>query len=120
MKKVTIGLVVLGVLALAFMSMPMKAQNQGYPFPGFPPEFSPLVTSRPAKPQPPLVPPTKFVRSNNPIPNHPNHYIVVLNDDVVSSSAPLEARRAQVNAIANTHALGYGGTVSFVYATALK
>jgi len=73
MRKVTIGLVVLGVLALAFISMPMRAQNQTYPFPGFPPEFSPNVTSRPAKPQRSLVPPTKFVKTNNAI---PNKYIV--------------------------------------------
>src|SRR5947209_3255320 len=32
MRKVTIGLLVLGVLALAFISMPMRAQNQGFPY----------------------------------------------------------------------------------------
>ena len=37
---------VLGVLALALVSMPMRAQNQGYPFPGYPPEMSPLRTFR--------------------------------------------------------------------------
>src|SRR5438046_6738847 len=47
MRKVTFRLVVLGVLALAFISMPMRAQNQGYPFPGFPPQFAPSRTSRP-------------------------------------------------------------------------
>ncbi len=117
MRKVTIGLVVLGVLALAFISMPMRAQNQTYPFPGYPPEFSPLVTSRPAKPQRSLVPPTKFVKVRNAI---PNRYIVVLNDDVVSSDAPQEARRAVITAIANAHAQAHLGKVGYIYETALK
>ena len=111
---------VLGAIAFALVTMPMRAQNQTYPFPGFPPEFSPLNTWRPEPAQRPLVPSTKFVKSSNPIPNHNNHYIVVLNDDVVPSNAPLEARRGQVAAIANSHALAHGGTVGFVYATALK
>ncbi len=68
MKKVTIGLVVLGVLALAFISMPMRAQNQGYPFPGYPPEFAPSRTSRPDLIAPPL-PTTKFHRVEKGIPN---------------------------------------------------
>src|SRR5207253_8856612 len=83
-KSVKVCLVVLGILALAFISMPMKAQNQEYPFPGFPPEFSPLVTSRPAKPQRSLVPQTKFGKVAK---STPNRYIVVLNDDVVASNA---------------------------------
>ena len=66
MKKVTIGLVVLGVLALAFISMPMRAQNQGY---AYPPEFSPLRTYRTPPAQGPLVPATKFVKVGNAIPN---------------------------------------------------
>jgi len=100
--------------------MPMRAQNQAYPFPGFPPEFSPLVTSRPEPEQGPLVPSTKFVKSSNPIPGHYNHYIVVLDDEVVSSNAPLETRRARITEIANSNALAHGGTVGFVYGTALK
>jgi len=116
-KSVKICLVVLGVLALAFISMPMKAQNQEYPFPGSRPHFSPLVTSRPEQQQRPLVPSTKFVKSNNPI---ANHYIVVLNDDVVSSNAPLEARRAQIATIANSHALAHLGKVGYIYEMALK
>src|SRR5207249_3688989 len=75
MRKVTFCLAVLGVLALAFISMPMRAQNQGLPFP---PEMSPLRTFRTPLPQPPLVPSTKFVKVKNAI---PNKYIVVLNDD---------------------------------------
>ena len=94
-----------------------SVQNQIYPFPGFPPEFSPLNTSRPAKPQRSLVPPTKFVKVNNPI---PNHYVVVLNDDVVSSDAPLNVRHDAIAAIANAHALHYAGKVGYIYETALK
>src|SRR5438309_8084469 len=91
MRKVKICLVVLGVLALAFISMPMRAQNQGYPFPGYPPEMSPLRTFRTPPAQASLVPATKFVKVHNAI---PNKYIVVLNDDVVSSNAPVDVRRA--------------------------
>src|SRR5437870_5945616 len=112
MRKVTIGHVVLGVLALAFISMPMRAQNQGYP-----PEFSPLRTFRTPPAQRSLVPPTKFLKLQNPI---PNKYIVVLNDDVVSSSAPVDVRRAQVSAIANSLAQAHGGKRGFIYETALK
>ncbi len=112
MRKVTICLIVLGVLALAFISMPMRAQNQGYP-----PEFSPLRTFRTPPAQRSLVPATKFLKLQNPI---PNKYIVVLNDDVVSSSAPVDVRRAQVSAIANSLAQAHGGKRGFVYETALK
>src|SRR5437588_13082570 len=89
MRKVTIGLVVLGVLALAFISMPMRAQNQNqgypspdYPFPGYPPEFAPSRTAR-ALPTPDLTPPPKFKKFGHSV---PNQYIVVLNDDAVSST----------------------------------
>ncbi|PYS67899.1 MAG: hypothetical protein DMF73_18130 [Acidobacteria bacterium] len=114
MRKVTIGLIVLGILALAFISMPMRAQNQGSPYP---PEFSPLRTFRTPPAQRPLVPSTKFVKVANAI---LNKYIVVLNDDVVSSSAPVDVRRAQVSAIANGLAQAQGGQRGFVYETALK
>ncbi len=112
MRKVTICLIVLGVLALAFISMPMKAQNQGYPL-----QFAPSRTFRTPPAQGPLVPATKFLKLQNPI---PNKYIVVLNDDVVSSSAPVDVRRAQVSAIANSLAQAHGGKPGFVYETALK
>src|SRR5437660_3692015 len=97
--------------------MPMRAQNQGYPFPGYPPEFSPLRTFRTSPAQRSLVPPTKFLKLQNGI---PNHYIVVLNDDVVSSSAPVGVRRVQVSAIANGLAHVHGGKTGFIYETALK
>ena len=83
----------------------------------YPPEFSPLVTGRPRKQQRSLVPPTKFVKVQNAI---ANMYVVVLNDDVVSSDAPLEVRRARITAIANSHAQAYGGKVGYIYETALK
>jgi len=82
MRKVTFGLVVLGVLALAFISMPMRAQNQQYPFPGYPLEFSPLRTSRPRPPEPPKLQ-TKFNKITNSV---ANQYIVVLNDAAVPSN----------------------------------
>src|SRR5207253_2654851 len=117
MRKVTICLVVLGVLAFAFVSMPMRAQNQGYPFPGYPSEFAPSRTSRPGPQQRSLVPATKFVKVQNAI---PNKYIVVLNDDVVSSKAPVDVRRTQISGIANGLAQVHGGKRGFVYETALK
>ena len=67
--------------------------------------------------QGPSKPASKFLKSNNPI---ANRYIVVLNDDVVSDSAPLEVRRAGVTAIAESHAQTYGGKVDYIYETALK
>jgi len=83
----------------------------------YPPEFSPLVTGRPPVEQRPLIPRTKFVKVQNPI---PNKYIVVLNDDVVSSDAPLDVRRERITAIANSLAKAHRGTVESVYETALK
>jgi hypothetical protein len=44
----------------------------------------------------------------------------VLNDNVVSSSDPLEVRRAKITAIADRHAKTYGGKFDYVYETALK
>jgi len=80
-------------------------------------EFSPLQTSRPLPTQRPLTPLTKFVKVEDAI---PNRYIVVLNDDVVRSDAPLKVRRAEITAIANSHAQAYLGRVGFVYESALK
>ncbi len=82
----------------------------------YPPEFSPLIASRPRPTQRSLVPPTKFVKVQNAI---PNKYIVVLNDDVVSRQAALETRRAQVSAVASSLAQLHGGRVGFLYETAL-
>ena len=66
----------------------------------------PPTTSRPDQQQDSSKPKSKFVKAKNPI---PNHYIVVLNDDVVSDNASLEVRRAGVAAIANSHGQTYGG-----------
>ena len=59
---------------------------------------------------------TKFRKSANAI---PNKYIVVLNDDVVSRTATVNIRRAQVSAVADNFAQLHGGKVGFIYETAL-
>jgi hypothetical protein len=121
MKSIKLSFIPLSILALALFAMSRPTSTTGQSTVGdriyYPPEFSPLVTGRPPKPQRPLTPATKFVKVQNAI---PNKYIVVLNDDVVPSDAPLEVRRAQITAIANSHALAYFGKVGYVYETALK
>ncbi len=81
MKSFQICFVALSILALAFSPMPSSI---GQSIVGdrifYPPEFSPLVASRPRPVQGPIVPPTRFNRVSNPI---PGRYIVVLNDNVV-------------------------------------
>src|SRR6267378_2779764 len=122
MRKVTIGLVVLGVLALAFISMPMRAhnQNQGYPspdypFPGYPEQFSPLRTSR-AVPTPDLTPPPKFKKFAHSV---PNQYIVVLNDGAVSDAGSASERRARVVDLARGM-LPAAAKIGSVYGTGTK
>lgn len=117
MKSIKICFVALSILALAFVPMSTIGQSTVGDRIFYPPEFSPLVASRPRPQQRSLVPPTKFVKVQNAI---PNRYIVVLNDDVVPSDAALNVRRARITAIANSHAQTYLGTVGFVYETALK
>src|ERR1044071_5312142 len=75
------------------------------------------LLSTPAKSQDRQAPPSKFVKHEKVV---PNHYIVVLNDDVVSSNAPRELRYKRIKAIANRHAKAYGGKVFYIYETALK
>jgi hypothetical protein len=59
----------------------------------------------------------KFIKpSKNVI---PNHYIVTLTDDVVTKTASIDVRRAQVTAIANKFAQLHRGKVGFIYETAL-
>ena len=59
----------------------------------------------------------KFIRpSKNAI---PNHYVVTLTDEVVSKTAPIDVRRAQVRAIAEKFAQLHKGKVGFTYETAL-
>ena len=112
MKSIKNAVVFLSIVTLALAPMPISSQTQDYPS-----EFSPLRTSRPRPQQPSLVPPTKFVEVQDAI---PNRYIVVLNDDVVSSDAPLEIRRTQITAIATSHAQDHLGRVGSIYETALK
>jgi len=61
--------------------------------------------------------PSKFYKTTRPI---SNRYIVVLRDDVVVDSDPIEVRRAAVTAIAKRHAQTYGGKYDYIYETALK
>ncbi len=117
MKSVSKIFLFVSGLALAVFSIPMLAQNQTYPFPGYPPQFAPSRTSRPRPVQRSLVPATKFLKVQSPV---PNKYIVVLNDDVVSSNGPTDLRRQQIGAIANTLAQVHGGRRGFVYESALK
>jgi subtilisin family serine protease len=60
---------------------------------------------------------TKFFKTPNAV---PNSYIVVLNDDLVSSKASLNVRRSKIKSDAEALAQAYGGRVGFVYETALK
>jgi subtilisin family serine protease len=112
MQRIKNYLVALGIVTVGLFPVTTSGQ-----LPDYPPEFSPLRTSRPAKAQRSLVPRTKFVKVKNAI---PNRYIVVLNDDAVAINAHLEARRAAVTAIANRHALAHLGNVGYIYETALK
>ena len=111
---------VLCVFALALVSMPMRAQNQGYPssdypFPGYPPEFAPSRTSR-ALPTPDLTAPPKFKKFAHSV---PNQYIVVLNDDAVSQARTHVERRTLVANLAKELAPG-AAKIPQVWADALN
>jgi subtilisin family serine protease len=100
------------IMALVLFPLTTSSQDQENSS-----EFSPLRTSRPAPQQRPINPSTKFVKSKRPI---PNRYIVVLDDDIVPNDRALEVKREQIAAIANSHAQPHGGTVDYIYETALK
>jgi len=121
MKSIKTCFVALSVFALALVatSVPTSTIGQSTVRNGidYPPEFSPLRTSRPRPTERSLTPQTKFIKVQNAI---PNKYIVVLNDDVVLDRSPVAARRAKVASIANTIARVHAGKVGFVYETALK
>lgn len=82
----------------------------------YPPEFSPLKTSRTQPPRKPAAPQSKFYRTANAI---PNRYIVVLKDETISGSVS-GTRRAKVHSIAGKLLEPHGGKVGFIYETALK
>ncbi len=113
-----LSVLIVGLFPLAAMGQTIVGDRIIYP-----PEFNPLIASRPRPPEVPLVPQAKFIRHENRI---PGHYIVVLNDDVVKDDASLdvrqvlEARLAEITDIANRHARAYGGKVHFIYHAALK
>src|SRR5690349_15216849 len=73
----------------------------------------PLTTSSQSQ----RIAPAKFMKAEKPI---PHRYIVVLDDDVVPDNVPIEIRHERVAAIARGHAQAHGGTVDFIYETALK
>jgi subtilisin family serine protease len=104
----------ISILIFALLVVPSTTSSQN---PEPPPEFSPLTTLRPVGPQRPRTPSTKFVKKKKPM---PNRYIVVLDDDIVPDNVPVEVRRERLAAIANRHAQRHGGTVDFIYETALK
>ena len=102
MKRITIYLALLGVIAFALSAAPRSSHSQ----------------QDTAQQQPPLTPKTKFVKKRGKV--VPNHYIVVLKDDVAPDNLPLEARRARIKAIARRHAKAHRGKVYYIYETALK
>ena len=94
MKRTTILLAMVGVIALGLSVPSASGQSQQQPSP-----------------------PTKFIKHKNVI---PNRYIVVLNDGIVADNLPQEVRRERVTAMAAEHAKTYGGTYDYIYETALK
>jgi len=86
----------LGIIALLLFPLPISGQRTTLP-----PQSSMQA---------------KFRKSSNTI---PNKYIVVLNDDVVSRTATVAVREAQVSRIADSIAQLHGGKVGFVYESAL-
>ena len=88
MKRIKICFVALSIFALALIPMSTIGQSPIGDGATYPPEFSPLRTSRP-RPAQSRAPQTKFVKVQNAI---PNTYIVVLNDEVVSDRSPIATR----------------------------
>ena len=103
MRNAIFCLAVLSALALTIFNMPMSAQNQQYPFPGYPPEFAPSRTSRATAPVPPRIPPNKFNRAAKPA---PNEYIIALADDTPASN---------VSNSAAALARSYGGAIKYTW-----
>ena len=118
MRKALISLALfLSVLAVVFFNMPMSAQHQQYPFPGFPPEMSPLRTSRP-HPKSPPPPATKFVRAAKE--GVANQYMITFADGAVTPAPSRAQLRNNVAALAHSLATVNGATIRSVYANGLK
>ncbi len=96
MKHIKIYSVALSFFVLALSPVLTKSQS---------------ITDQKSSPQ------TKFFKTPKAV---PNSYIVVLNDDLVSSKASLQVRRSTIKDSAETLAQAYGGQVGFIYETALK
>jgi len=111
MKRIEFCFVALSIIALALVPTSTIGQSTSGNS-----NYSPLDTSRAPAAQRSLKPQTKFVRSQNPV---PNKYIVILNDDLASNPS-VAVRRAQVTLIANALARAHAGKVGFIYETALK
>lgn len=116
MKRITICFTLLVLMAFGLSLKPRSGQSQQSQTPDVPPGFSQLNSSF-AQRQRSLPPQTKFVKSQNSI---PNRYIVVLNDDTVAVNAPQEVRRARITEIANSQALDHAGAIDYVYEAALS
>lgn len=116
MKSFKIYFIALSIFAFALVPVLTIGQSLTSESESYPPEFSPLLTSRARPQQASLEPQAKFRKAERAI---PNKYIVVLNDNVVSGSTT-RTRRAQVNDIAKDIVELHGGKVDFIYETALK
>jgi hypothetical protein len=103
MKRITIHLALVGMAVFVLLVSPGSVVGQHYPLPKDP-KASPA-------------PKSKFIKHKKAV---PNHYIVVLNDDVAPDKLSREERYARVKAIADEHARKYHGRVFYIYETALK
>lgn len=92
------------IITLLLFPLTTSSQNQ------------PGSSSRPVDPQAPATPRAKFSKTKKPI---PNRYIVVLEDNIVPVNATREVRRGRIAAFAKSLAESHGGTVDFIYETAL-
>jgi len=101
MRNITIFFIVLSVLALVVFAVPISAQNQQHPFPGYPSQFAPSRTSRPRPLEAPRLQ-TKFNKITNSV---PNQYPVVLNDDAVPVGNSPEELIRKCEEPAGKHAL---------------
>lgn len=116
MKRITTFFALLSIVALALFAAPMLAQDQQYPFPGYPAEFAPSRTVRIPPPAAPRVPQAKFTKLENAV---PNTYIVVLEDDEVSNKGTATERRARVADLARGM-LPAGAEIKSVYGTVFR